>query len=195
MIKKKVRKIARKQISNKQREARYSQQRQELTEVQYEYLTERYVIRPSHTHYHVLDEYAHKANNIYNQALYRVRQELFDGNWMNYHQLNTSMKTSRDQKDCMLYACMNSVHLVQQILKVVTTNMTSWKKARDAYRADPEKFTGRPRLPKYRKKGGKFTLFVDAQTAKLREGSIVEIPVLDNLRIELQHVSNSSIRI
>ncbi len=45
-----------------------------LTEIQYEHLVWRsgMSIRPSNSHYRVLDEYAHKANNVYNQALYRV---------------------------------------------------------------------------------------------------------------------------
>ena len=165
-----------------------------MTEVQYEYLVERHVIRPSHSHYQVLDDFAHKANNVYNQGLYRVRQELFKGKWMSYSKLNASMKKSRDQKDCMLYSSMNSVHLVQQILQVVADNMYGWKKARDAWREAPAKFTGRPRLPKYRKKGGKFTLYIDSQTAKLRKGGFVEIPVLNNLRIEFQHKETTAIR-
>ncbi len=172
----------------------YVQRRQKLTEVQYEYLVERHVIRPSHSHYRLLDEFAHKANNVYNQGLYRVREALFEGQWMTYSQLDKSFKKSRDQKDCMLYSSMGSVHLVQQILRLVIQNMLSWKKARDAYEKAPYKFTGRPKLPKYRKKGGKFTLFIDNQTAKLREGGFVEIPVLNSFRIELQHKDTTAIQ-
>ena len=94
----------------------------------------------------------------------------------------------------MIYSSMNNVHLVQQILRIVTGNMSSWKKAKDAYEKAAHKFTGRPKLPKYRKKGGKFTLFIDNQVAKLREGGFVEIPVLNNLRIELQHKETTGIQ-
>lgn len=172
----------------------YARRRKELTEVQYDYMTERHVIRPSHSHYRLLDEYSHKASNIYNQALYRLRQSLFKGKWMNYPKLNASFRKSRDQKDCMLYSSMNSVHLVQQILRIAVQNISGWKKARDAYRKDPKKFTGRPRLPKYRQKGGRFTIFVDNQTAKLRDGGYVEIPALNNFRIELRHKETTAIQ-
>ncbi|WP_276912072.1 RNA-guided endonuclease InsQ/TnpB family protein, partial [Dubosiella newyorkensis] len=186
--------MAKRQKSNRNREESYAQRRQKLAEIQYEHLVERHVIRPSNSHYRVLDEYAHKANNVYNQALYRVRQALFDGRWMTYSQLDKSLKKSRDQKDCMIYSSMNSVHLVQQILRLVAQNMTSWKKARDAYRKAPHKFTGRPKLPGYYKKGGRSTIFIDNQTAKLHKGGYVEIPVLDNFRIELQHKETTAIQ-
>lgn len=142
----------------------------------------------------VLDEFAHKANNVYNQGLYRVRQALFAGQWMTYSQLDACLKRSRNQRDCMIYSSMHNVHLVQQILRVVTQNMTSWKKARDAYKKAPHKFTGRPKLPKYRKKGGRSTLYIDNQAAKLREGGIVEIPVLNGFQIKLQHKETTAIQ-
>lgn len=52
---------------------RYQRLRQNQTEQQYEYLTERHVICPSHPKYAVLDHFSHLANNVYNQGLYRAR--------------------------------------------------------------------------------------------------------------------------
>lgn len=94
----------------------------------------------------------------------------------------------------MLYRSMKSVHLVQQILKLVAQNMNSWNKARKAYLKAPHKFTGRPKLPKYKKKGGKSVVIVDNQTAKLRSNGIVEIPVMNNLKITLQHKDTTKIQ-
>lgn len=51
---------------------RYQRLRQNQTEQQYEYLTERHVICPSHPKYAVLDHFSHLANNVYNQGLYRA---------------------------------------------------------------------------------------------------------------------------
>lgn len=174
--------------------------RQQQTEQQYDYLTERHIVKPSHSHFPVLSHYAHLANNVYNQGLYRVRQALFDGHWMTYGQLNTSFKRSNQQRDCILYSSMHSVHLVQQVLKLVAQNMESWRKARKAYAKNPGKFTGRPRLPKYLKKGGMMSFVVDNQTAKLRQPDkktgrrFVEIPVLNNFKIELQHRETDKIQ-
>src|SRR5699024_11981832 len=59
---------------------------------------------------------------------------------------------------------------------------------------NPGKFIGRPKLPKYRNKGGKSMVIVDNQTAKLRSNGIVEIPVINNLKIKLQHQDTTKIQ-
>ena len=173
--------------SYKKRMKLFPKIREAKTKVQYEWLTERHVIRAFDKFFPLLEKLAHKANNVYNQGLYRVRHKLFQGEWMNSVELDRSFKTSRDNRDSMLYESMGNIHLVQQVLKAVCQDMTSWKKSRDAYRAAPQKFRGRPKLPAYKKKGGMTSFVVDNQTAKLRSNGIVEIPCMSNFRIELWH--------
>ena len=91
--------MVRKQKSNKKRNESYVERRKKPTEVQDEYLVERHVIKPSHNHYKLLDEYAHKANNVYNQGLYRVGQALLKGEWI---PTRASLKKLRNQRDCLL---------------------------------------------------------------------------------------------
>lgn len=180
--------------SKKKRRQTFNQIRQAKTEQQYEYLVERHIVKPSNKYFSTLNRFSHLANNVYNQGLYRARQKLFAGEWMSYEKLDKSMKKSNEQQDCMLYSSMHSVHLVQQVLKLVAQNMTSWKKARKAYLKSPGKFTGRPKLPKYHQKGGLASFVVDNQTAKLRVGGIVEIPVLNYFKIRLQHKDTDKIQ-
>ena len=172
----------------------FKEVRAEKTEVQYEYLVEKHIIKSNDARYAILDKYAHLSNNVYNQALYRFRQAFFKGKWLSYEKLDKSFKQSFNQKDCMLYRSMKSVHLAQQILKLVNQNMTSWNKARKAYLKAPQKFTGKPKIPKYKPKGGKNIVIVDNQTAKLRANGIVEIPVMDSLKIKLQHKETNKIQ-
>ena len=186
--------LVRKQKSKKTTLQTFRDIRAKKTEIQYEYLVEKHVIRANDSRYLTLDKYAHLANNIYNQALYRFRQSLFKGKWLSYGALDRSFKQSYQQKDCMLYRSMKSVHLAQQILKLVNQNMTSWNKARKAYLKAPQKFTGKPKIPKYKPKGGKNIVIVDNQTAKLRANGIVEIPVMDSLKIKLQHKETNKIQ-
>ena len=186
--------MVRKQKSKKTTLQAFKNIRAKKTEIQYEYLVEKHVIRANNSRYLILDKYAHLANNIYNQALYRFRQSLFKGKWLSYGALDRSFKQSYQQKDCMLYHSMGNVHLVQQILKLVMQNMTAWNKAVKAYQKNPGKFTGRPKLPKYRNKGGKSIVIVDNQTAKLRPNGVVEIPVMNNLKIKLQHQDTTKIQ-
>ena len=186
--------MVKKQKSKKKVIKTFKEVRAEKTEVQYEYLVEKHIIKSNDARYAILDKYAHLANNIYNQALYRFRQSLFKGKWLSYGALDRSFKQSYQQKDCMLYRSMKSVHLAQQILKLVNQNMTSWNKARKAYLKAPQKFTGKPKIPKYKPKGGKNIVIVDNQTAKLRANGIVEIPVMDSLKIKLQHKETNKIQ-
>ena len=173
--------------SYKKRMKLFPKIREAKAKVQYEWLTERHVIRSSNKSFPFLEKLAHKANNVYNQGLYRIRHKLFQGKWMNYCELDQSFKTSRDNRDSMLYESMGNIHLVQQVLKVVCQDMSSWKKTRDAYRKAPKKFNGYPKLPSYKKKGGMVSFVVDNQTAKLRSNGIVEIPCMNNFKVELWH--------
>ena len=186
--------MVKKQKSKKKVIKTFKEVRAEKTEVQYEYLVEKHIIKSNDARYAILDKYAHLSNNVYNQALYRFRQAFFKGKWLSYEKLDKSFKQSFNQKDCMLYRSMKSVHLAQQILKLVNQNMISWNKARKAYLKAPQKFTGKPKIPKYKSKGGKNIVIVDNQTAKLRANGIVEIPVMDSLKIKLQHKETNKIQ-
>ena len=186
--------MVKKQKSKKKVIKTFKEVRAEKTEVQYEYLVEKHIIKSNDARYAILDKYAHLSNNVYNQALYRFRQAFFKGKWLSYEKLDKSFKQSFNQKDCMLYRSMKSVHLAQQILKLVNQNMISWNKARKAYLKAPQKFTGKPKILKYKPKGGKNIVIVDNQTAKLRANGIVEIPVMDSLKIKLQHKETNKIQ-
>lgn len=186
--------MVKKQKSKKKVIKTFKEVRAEKTEVQYEYLVEKHIIKSNDARYAILDKYAHLSNNVYNQALYRFRQAFFKGKWLSYEKLDKSFKQSFNQKDCMLYRSMKSVHLAQQILKLVNQNMTSWNKARKAYLKAPQKFTGKPKIPKYKPKGSKNIVIVDNQTAKLRANGIVEISVMDSLKIKLQHKETNKIQ-
>lgn len=186
--------MVKKQKSKKKVIKTFKEVRAEKTEVQYEYLVEKHIIKSNDARYAILDKYSHLSNNVYNQALYRFRQAFFKSKWLSYEKLDKSFKQSFNQKDCMLYRSMKSVHLAQQILKLVNQNMTSWNKARKAYLKAPQKFTGKPKIPKYKSKGGKNIVIVDNQTAKLRANGIVEIPVMDSLKIKLQHKETNKIQ-
>lgn len=174
-------------------QSKYTKLRNELTKVQYEYLTETHYIRLNHSHYQLLDKVSHKVNNVYNASLYLIRQQLFNGVWFNYNKVDQELKRQRNCGQANTYKQIGNIHITQQTIKQVTQNMDAWNKARKAYNINPSKFTGRPKLPGYHEKGGRSTIYVDNQTAKLRNQSIV-IPFLDNLTIGLQHKATNKIQ-
>jgi len=110
-----------------------------------------------------LDLLTHISKNLYNEANYLVRQEFFaNGIWIRYYQLNMLLKES--SRNYKLLKAQTS----QQILKVVEKNWTSFFKAIKDWKQHPEKYKGRPRIPRYKDKDGKFMMIFTNQNSKLK---------------------------
>ena len=109
-------------------------------------LVEQHVINRSDPRYSVIDGAAFKSKNLYNAALYEIRQAfIHEGKYLNYHEMDKRMQSHEAYKAL-------PAKVSQQILMVLDCNWKSFKEARKAYEQDPSKFTGRPRLPKYKHK-------------------------------------------
>jgi putative transposase len=121
-------------------------------------LVERHVIGRDNPRYAVIDEAAFKAKNLYNAALYIVRQSfIFEGKYLNYKKMDKLM-----QRHEAYQALPRKVS--QQVLKKLHDNWVSFFKQCEAYREDPSRFTGRPRLPRYKHKTeGRFLLVYTLQ--------------------------------
>jgi putative transposase len=109
-------------------------------------LVEQHVIDRKDPRYRVIDEAAFKSKNLYNAALYEIRQAFFhDGIYLNYNEIQRRMQSHEAYKAL-------PAKVSQQILMLLATNWESFKKANAAYEEDPSTFTGRPRIPKYKHK-------------------------------------------
>jgi len=109
-------------------------------------LVEQHIIKKTDSRYQVIDQAAFKAKNLYNAALYEVRQAFIkEGQYTSYPQLHALMKSHEAYK-----ALPRKVS--QQVLKLLDKNWQSFFAACKVYRAHPEQFLGRPRLPKYKHK-------------------------------------------
>jgi putative transposase len=109
-------------------------------------LTEQHVIGRNDPRFAVIDEAAFKAKNLYNAALYIVRQSfIFESKYLNNKKMDKLM-----QRHEAYQALPRKVS--QQVLKNLHENWVSFFKQCEAYRKDPSKFTGRPKLPKYKHK-------------------------------------------
>jgi putative transposase len=115
-------------------------------EVSVMHLVEQHVIGRHDPRYSVIDEAAFKSKNLYNAALYEIRQAFFhDGTYLNYNEMDRRMKGHEAYKAL-------PAKVSQQILMVLDKNWTAFFEALKAYEEDPSQFTGRPRLPKYKHK-------------------------------------------
>lgn len=137
---------------------------------QYTHLSSEYVIKATP----ILDECAKNAHALYNRALFDVRQGFFKKKYINsYGKLDSLFKKRYKQKELMLYHGLGYVQSAQQTLKEVITIWNAWFKALKAYRVNPSKFSGRPRMPRYLRNNQRHTFFVTNQNAKIKEGYLV----------------------
>ena len=109
-------------------------------------LTERHIIKSTEHRFTEIDALAFKSKNLYNAANYVIRQSFIYGwGYVGYNEMNRLMKSHEAYK-----ALPESVS--QQILMVLDKNWKSFFEAVKAYKVDSSKFTGRPKLPKYKDK-------------------------------------------
>lgn len=94
-----------------------------------------------------IEELCVKAKNLYNQSLYYLRQAIF-GKIQYFSEYELSgLFAEFNQNDFRNLPSQTS----QQIIKQVFKNYKSWNKARREWQKNPSKFSGKPRLPKYKK--------------------------------------------
>src|SRR5438132_8392116 len=109
-------------------------------------LVEQHVVDRKDPRYSVIDEAAFKSKNLYNAALYEIRQAfIHDGKYLNYTEMDRRMQSHKAYKAL-------PAKVSQQVLVLLDKNWTAFFEARAAYEEDPSTFTGRPRLPKYKHK-------------------------------------------
>ena len=106
-------------------------------------LVERHLVRKDHPQYASIDAAAFASKNLYNQANYQIRQAfIHEGTYLPYVEIFHRIK----HMEC--YQALPA-KVANSILILLHNNWIAFFAAREAYQADPSRFTGRPRLPKY----------------------------------------------
>jgi putative transposase len=109
-------------------------------------LVEQHCINKHDPRYSVIDEAAFKSKNLYNTALYELRQAfIHEGKYLNYTEMDKRMQSSEAYKAL-------PAKVAQKVLDQLDQAWQSFFEARAAYEEDPSRFTGRPHLPKYKHK-------------------------------------------
>jgi putative transposase len=104
-------------------------------------LVEQHCIRKSDPRYSVIDDAAFKSKNLYNAALYEMRQAfIHHGVYLSYEEMDTRMQPHEAYKAL-------PAKVSQHVLKQLADAWKAFREAKAAYEEDPSKFTGRPRLP------------------------------------------------
>ena len=117
-------------------------------------LVEQHIIKRNDPRYASIDEAAFKSKNLYNAALYEVRQAyIFQGRYLTYTEMDKRMQQHE------AYQALPA-KVSQQVLMQLDTAWKSFFAARKEYKRDPSKFLGRPKLPKYKDKANGRNLLV-----------------------------------
>ncbi|MDJ0532994.1 MAG: transposase [Xenococcaceae cyanobacterium MO_207.B15] len=107
---------------------------------------ERHIVKEKSFLWKQIDELCFLSKNLYNYANYLVRQSfIFEGVYLGYNKIYHLVKDKPDYQ-----ALPRKVS--QQVLKGLDKNWKSFFEASSSYKENPEKFTGRPKLPKYKHK-------------------------------------------
>ena len=93
------------------------------------------------------------------------------GKWLTYGQLDYVLKRTDDPSYRALPAQAN-----QQILKRIVRDYKSFFEALKVWQCRPECFTGRPGLPRYRKKGSLITAVLTNQICRIAGGHYLKFP-------------------
>ena len=131
---------------------------------------ERHRLKSSSPFYAMLREFCHRSKNLYNHGNYLIRQTFIeDGKWLRYGEVDRLLKADAEYPD---YREMPTAQTAQQTLRILDKNWTSFFAAIKDWKVHPEKYEGRPKLPKYKPKNGYFPLVLTNQNCKLKDGVI-----------------------
>lgn len=127
--------------------------------------------------YKALSNQCHLAKNLYNEANYIVRQvfiqttklkeegKIEKAEWVRYNELDRILQSSDNYKSLPAQSA-------QQTLRLLDKNWKSFFQAIKQYTKTPDKFTGKPSLPKYKDKDGESILIFTKQNCKIKNGYI-----------------------
>jgi len=118
-------------------------------------LVEKHNIKKGSQYYEILDYACFLSKNLYNAALYHIRQEFINnGKFINYYTLQKKFQDESQPDYCALPSKVS-----QQVMKSVNQAFKSFFNANKSYKKDKSKFNGRPKITKYKdKKNGRYML-------------------------------------
>jgi len=127
-------------------------------------LVERHVIGKGSRDWKEIDDLSFKSKNLYNRANYEIRQHFFRTNQiLSYNEMAQRMKTEESY-------CALPRKVSQQVLRCLDKNWKAWKEADIAYKRNPSRFLGKPKLPRYKdKEKGRNLLVYTIQSISLKE--------------------------
>lgn len=128
--------------------------------------TEQHIIKQMSPCWKVVDDYCHRSKDLYNYANYLIRQEFIQNSkCLYYKDVFEVCKVSEP------YLAIGS-NVGQATLRMLDKTWKSFFKAIKGWKANPQKYLGRPKIPKYKAKDGRYVLGIDNIKFSIQDGFI-----------------------
>ncbi|MGU8678919.1 RNA-guided endonuclease InsQ/TnpB family protein [Clostridium perfringens] len=125
---------------------------------------EKHIIKKSHKMWKACDELCFKAKNLYNYANYIQRQKFINREKIyKYPELSKQIKHSEPFKDL-------GSNSSQMTLKILCRDWKSFLVSVKDYSKNPNKYLGKPKLPKYKKKDGRHICVLTNMQSQIKDG-------------------------
>ncbi len=127
---------------------------------------EQQIISKNHLFYKTIDEMCFKSKNLYNYANYIIRQEFITNNrWIKYNELFDLCKESDAYKQIGSNTGQATLRMLDKTWKSFFVSIKDWSKS-------PSKYLGKPKLPKYLKKDGRYVLALDNNKVGIKDNKV-----------------------
>ncbi len=127
---------------------------------------EQHVITNSNSYFGFIDKMCLKSKNLYNYANYIIRQEFINSQkWIRYRELYDLCKDGKDYKEIGSNTGQATLRILDNTWKSFFIAIKDWSK-------NPSKYLGRPKLPKYLNKNGRFVLALDNNKVGIKDGMV-----------------------
>jgi putative transposase len=126
--------------------------------------TQQIQIKPAHRYYDLLDRFLFASKNLYNCAVYKFRQAIFNKTEnVNYYTLDKQLRSECEAD----YRSLPLAWSAQHVIRLAERSFKGFTAAKAAYSKNPSLFTGRPKLPKYlHKTKGRQVISLNCDTVK-----------------------------
>lgn len=125
---------------------------------------EQHVLKRRHPIWKTVDENCFYSKNLYNIAMYTIRQEYIKtGKYIKKNDLDKMLQQTDAYKQLKSQPA-------QQTLKALNFVWKSFFESIKDYSKNPQKYLGRPQLPKYKAKNGRYIWFIKNNICYIKEG-------------------------
>jgi len=123
-------------------------------------------INKNHPMYKTITEFCIRSKILYNNANYILRQEFINNNhYISYGKMDKMLQQTEAYKKLMSQASQCTLQVLDRAWKSYFLSMKDWTK-------NPNKYLGKPKLPKYKKKDGRFTWFLKNNQTYIKDGRL-----------------------